>query len=382
MSDTPEMNTEKVTDTNVAETKATVKKTTAKKTSAKKATRPSAKKETMKEDTTETTAPKKAKKRSEKKTEKSTSRKRAGLKVEVVDMTDAKPAAADEPIIIEDPMAPIIVDESSGQRHGGFLNMLYRHPRNSMLAGVCGGIADYIGWDAALVRVLWVVAAMMTGGGGLLAYVALALLLPVGTKRDGFMRPGTIEMNEQNLSRASYGLIGLGVAWLLSNMGILSWLFNGASAVIGVIFWPAVLVTVGLLLLNRNGDKNYRDSLNSGWNNVRERANSVRTSGKVPTFDSEQRDSIRSSFIEFRQKMPIKRSGSNRVLAGVCGGIGRAIGIDANLVRLGFAVMSLGTAGTPLIAYVLLAVVLPSDGTRKRKVEDEIVIEEEIKFFD
>ena len=32
--------------------------------------------------------------------------------------------------------------------------MLYRHPTDKVIGGVCGGIAEYFGWDPVLVRVL------------------------------------------------------------------------------------------------------------------------------------------------------------------------------------------------------------------------------------
>ena len=46
-----------------------------------------------------------------------------------------------------------------------------------MLAGVCGGFADYLGLDPLLVRVLWVVITLSFGL-GLLAYILLWLLAP------------------------------------------------------------------------------------------------------------------------------------------------------------------------------------------------------------
>ena len=46
-----------------------------------------------------------------------------------------------------------------------------------MVAGVCGGMADYLGLDPVLVRVLWVVISL-TFGVGLLAYILLWLLAP------------------------------------------------------------------------------------------------------------------------------------------------------------------------------------------------------------
>lgn len=47
-----------------------------------------------------------------------------------------------------------------------------------MLGGVCGGLAEYFGIDANLVRAGAVVAAFVTGGGAVLVYLALWMLLP------------------------------------------------------------------------------------------------------------------------------------------------------------------------------------------------------------
>lgn len=53
---------------------------------------------------------------------------------------------------------------------------LYRSRRNRMLAGVCGGIADYLNIDPTLVRLVAVVLGCM--GGGLLAYIIAAIIIP------------------------------------------------------------------------------------------------------------------------------------------------------------------------------------------------------------
>lgn len=45
---------------------------------------------------------------------------------------------------------------------------LYRSDENKMLAGVCGGIAEYFGVDPTLIRLAWVVFSLL-GGSGLLA---------------------------------------------------------------------------------------------------------------------------------------------------------------------------------------------------------------------
>ena len=54
---------------------------------------------------------------------------------------------------------------------------LYKSETNKMLAGVCGGIAEYFNIDSTLVRLGWVVFGLL-GGSGLLAYIIAALVMP------------------------------------------------------------------------------------------------------------------------------------------------------------------------------------------------------------
>jgi len=56
---------------------------------------------------------------------------------------------------------------------------LTRSGRNRMVAGVCGGLAEYFGIDVTLIRVIFVVLALMAGP-GLLLYLALWVTLPKG----------------------------------------------------------------------------------------------------------------------------------------------------------------------------------------------------------
>ena len=53
---------------------------------------------------------------------------------------------------------------------------LYRIESGKMLAGVCGGIAEYFDIDPTLVRALWVL--FILGGSGILLYIILAVLIP------------------------------------------------------------------------------------------------------------------------------------------------------------------------------------------------------------
>jgi phage shock protein C len=54
---------------------------------------------------------------------------------------------------------------------------LYRSKTNRKLAGVCGGLAQYFNIDATLIRVLFVLLAVL-GGSGLVLYVAMWIIVP------------------------------------------------------------------------------------------------------------------------------------------------------------------------------------------------------------
>ncbi len=54
---------------------------------------------------------------------------------------------------------------------------LYRSTNNKMIAGVCGGVAEYFGLDPALVRLGWIVFCAL-GGSGVLAYIIAAIVIP------------------------------------------------------------------------------------------------------------------------------------------------------------------------------------------------------------
>lgn len=56
---------------------------------------------------------------------------------------------------------------------------LYRSSVNSMLCGVCGGIAEYFNVDPTLVRLVWVLLTVASlGFGGVLAYIVAAIIIP------------------------------------------------------------------------------------------------------------------------------------------------------------------------------------------------------------
>lgn len=58
-------------------------------------------------------------------------------------------------------------------------NPLVRSRQHRMLGGVCGGIAQWLGWDATAVRILYVVVSIVSVAfPGIIVYLALWLLMP------------------------------------------------------------------------------------------------------------------------------------------------------------------------------------------------------------
>jgi phage shock protein C len=56
---------------------------------------------------------------------------------------------------------------------------LARSRRNRMIAGVCGGLAAWLGWDPTLVRILYVVVSVMSAAfPGILVYLVLWVIMP------------------------------------------------------------------------------------------------------------------------------------------------------------------------------------------------------------
>ncbi len=61
---------------------------------------------------------------------------------------------------------------------GNGTKILVRSRKGRMLAGVCAGFADYFSLDVTLVRVIWAVVSVITGGAGVLAYLAAWVIIP------------------------------------------------------------------------------------------------------------------------------------------------------------------------------------------------------------
>ena len=124
------------------------------------------------------------------------------------------------------------------------MGKLYRSRTDAMLAGVCGGLGRYLGIDSTFVR-LFFVFLVFAGGGGILLYILLAILVPRVPEGEEFedFQPGE---NANAGLIIGGGLIVLGMVFFVDNLNLpwLSWLSVET-------LWPALLIIAGGALLLR-----------------------------------------------------------------------------------------------------------------------------------
>jgi phage shock protein C len=73
-----------------------------------------------------------------------------------------------------------VASASNGLKLGSFV-ALTRSRKNKLIAGVCGGIAEWLGWDPTVVRILYVLASILSVAfPGILVYLVLWLVMPTG----------------------------------------------------------------------------------------------------------------------------------------------------------------------------------------------------------
>mgnify|MGYP001229640861 CR=1 FL=1 len=58
------------------------------------------------------------------------------------------------------------------------MTKIYRSSRDKKLTGLCGGLAEAMGVDATLLRIVAIVLAVVTSGGFILIYILAAMVVP------------------------------------------------------------------------------------------------------------------------------------------------------------------------------------------------------------
>ena len=76
-----------------------------------------------------------------------------------------------------------MADAKEAPKDSGEVKKLYLSDDDKQLMGVCGGMAVYFGIDVTLVRLAWVVMALVTGiFPGVIAYFIIGMVIPHAPK--------------------------------------------------------------------------------------------------------------------------------------------------------------------------------------------------------
>lgn len=135
---------------------------------------------------------------------------------------------------------------------------LHRLPKQGQIAGVCAGVADYFEMDVTLVRILFIILAVITGGGFIIAYILMAIVMPSAEAKTS-TAGADISQNVQGLADelrsneqqnrlrnfAGFGLILLGT-WLFLGQLYPDWVSRGWGYV-----WPIALILLGVYIATR-----------------------------------------------------------------------------------------------------------------------------------
>lgn len=134
---------------------------------------------------------------------------------------------------------------------------LQRDKQNKVIGGVCSGMANYFGIDAALIRLLFVVAFLFFST-GFWIYVILWIVMPAGdiTRHQAdyvVSSDGTVETNPENTKSVvkqptlNKGSLVAGLVLIcIGALGLLNMYFpefNWRTA------WPILLIALGLFLI-------------------------------------------------------------------------------------------------------------------------------------
>lgn len=134
---------------------------------------------------------------------------------------------------------------------------LYRLPEQGKIAGVAAGFADYFDMDVTMMRLLFVAAALLTGGGIILIYIVLVFILPVAGEAKN--RPFDVsekvdtlaeEIKRNGNGRAIGNYMGLALV-LLGSWLLLGQFFPEVFQLQWAIIWPCLIILLGVLIISK-----------------------------------------------------------------------------------------------------------------------------------
>ena len=218
------------------------------------------------------------------------------------------------------------------------MKRLYKSRKDRVIAGVCGGVGEYFNLDPVLIRIIWVLFAVL-GGSGVLAYIIGMVIIPD--------RPEFAEgLNEENrktdtsdrpTSQTVWGviLIAIGLLVLFQQFHIFRYFSSQFWHVSWSVIFPVFIILIGILILLRRRDTNQYDTKVRG------------------------EEAPEEGFAAGAGYSTIVRPKDDRKLVGVCSGLAYYFKIDPTIIRLLWVIGTFATGGVAVLIYIILAIVLP-----------------------
>ena len=210
------------------------------------------------------------------------------------------------------------------------MKRIYRSQEDRIIAGVCGGFAEYLGIDPTLVRLVWIFFTIF-GGLGILAYIFSIILI---SEKDG-SKAQEIKADDDHDEK--------------------------------LVLWGVVIIIVGILLFFR-----YRpmvgmmwQAVSGNWFNI---LIAIALIGVGIYIILSRKDDDRYSLSNLRFS-GLYLSETDKKIAGVCGGIAKSVNIDSTIIRLIWILGSLLSAGIGIVLYIICMLVFskPSDDNIETK---------------
>jgi phage shock protein C len=209
---------------------------------------------------------------------------------------------------------------------------LYRSRRQRIIAGVCGGIAEYFNLDPVIVRILWIIFTL-AGGGGLLTYIAALFIM----ENNPSEAPPKQKPRHPSSQRAFWGTV-LIVVGLVLMFSTFRWFYFPFFYIRWEIVFASILIAVGVAIV-LYGIAGARAPAEPAAETETEKAK-----GEQPPETAAKR---------------LYRSRDSRIIFGICGGLGNYFNLDPVLVRIVWLLLSFFSGGAGFLVYLVLVFIIP-----------------------
>jgi phage shock protein PspC (stress-responsive transcriptional regulator) len=164
------------------------------------------------------------------------------------------------------------------------------------------------------------------GGIGIVLYIAGLIILPENPNEEA-----TKTNKVSNSLIFGFILIAIGGFLLLRQFGVFPYfrIFDFSLATV----WGLILIGIGIVLL-------------------------FQIKRPATTDAEESSDSLPG-------EKKIYRSNSDKMLAGICGGLGQYFNIDSSIIRIGWVLATFFSVGLGILVYVILIFIFPEESTEQ-----------------